>query len=615
MYFQKMREFLLAGYRKYHRNINLTKEQIHGFYDVSLLLLSYIVVSLLIYPDQNLKKFFTEIFSLLCIYGAISLWLAEKIPENSSGKFRFMLCATVCVAPVLFVNNTVSVSLTALLFIILIEFVMLEYIGGHRLFDNGIPAYIICENMHDLQQIIDFGGGHKILELIVLSEEFAPRNKNKKVSTLESLDDVRGWLSKINRLAFFPIPRRLLYFSKKINCNTLANLMALSAEFSIPLFKVVANASEKPCTVTVAPICLADFETVSVTAQEKSVLTTVFKNATVWICYDGRDVVLDIIYAVSFASSVNLTILCENEMLLADAEQKLKSLCPGKNYNLKITSLDMLCSCNSKPDILFYNMPVKLVSGSENNLKEAVIKNILETNKLIEFAHRTRLSHVVILSNLESLNASNWIGATQRIGELMAQFADSRSRKLHTKFRIIRIPNSATDRVGIFGQMIRSLESSGRIDLKSPDSALTKIYYRKDILPLAIKMIGHSMKEYDFSSSVYTLMPKDNVLLDDLVEIVCHLFCLRKETDVRIEYDESEPMSLEDFPNITEALEKTSMGSIVRTKFLCQNLASYETLPPSIEEINTMKTRDLIALVFQSLTEKIGKTFSETIKN
>jgi hypothetical protein len=110
-------------------------------------------------------------------------------------------------------------------------------------------------------------------------------------------------------------------------------------------------------------------------------------------------------------------------------------------------------------------------------------------------------------------------------------------------------------------------------------------------------------------------MPKDNVLLDDLVKIVCHLFSLRKETDVRIEYDESEPMSLEDFPNITESLEKTSIGGIVRTKFLCQNLVSYETPPPSIEEINTMKTRDLIASVFQSLTEKIGKTLSEPIKN
>ncbi|MDR1362200.1 MAG: polysaccharide biosynthesis protein [Holosporaceae bacterium] len=598
--------------RERFSSIKLTEAQRSHLYNILLLLLPYAVVSAFVYPHLSLKIFSLEIFSLLCMYGAIFLWFAEKIQENSSSRIRFMVAVTACAAPVIFVNNTIGVSLTTIFLIIIAEFVGLQYADGHRLFDDQIPAYVIGETEQDLQQIMDFGTGHKILARIIFSGDTVIQNKN--ISAIRSTETLRQWLTKINRLAFFPIPRRLLYLSKKNNIDVLMDLMTLSSEFSIPLFRIIPPQSEKRSAVAIAPVCLEDFESVNVTASEKATLTTALKNSSVWVYYDGRGVVLDIIYAISLASSVNLTVLCETEKLLVDAELQLKKLHPTRNYNIKIVGLEMLCAGDAKPDVLFYNMPIKLANGGENNLKEAVMKNIFETNRLIEFAHRTRLSRLMILSNLESLNASNWIGATQRIGELMAQFADSRSRKLHTKFRIIRIPNSATDQMGICGQMTSSLKSNGCINLKSPNSAITKVYYRKDILPLAIKMIGSAMKEYDFSSSVYTLIPKNNVPLENLLTIVCHLFLLRKETDIGIEYGESATMQLEDFPNITESLEKSGINGIVRTKFSGQNLASYEAPLPSIEEINNMSPRELISYVFQNLNEKIVKP-SSAIKN
>ncbi|GHT93520.1 hypothetical protein FACS1894122_08860 [Alphaproteobacteria bacterium] len=376
----------------------------------------------------------------------------------------------------------------------------------------------------------------------------------------------------------------------------------------MPLFKVVINTLGKRTFPAITPIDIADFDSISLMPQEKSALTVAFKSKVVWIFYDGRDTVLDLAYAIASVSSVDMTVLCENERLFAEAEQKLKNISSQQNYKIRIVDFEVMNACDSRPDILFYNMPVKAADYCDDILKEAVIKNVIYMNKVIEFAHRTQTPYVFVLSGDGALNANNWIGATQRLGELFAQFADSQSRRFHTKFRVIRIPESATDKSGIFGKIISDIKTDGCVNINFPSCDVAKLYYRKDILSLLIKMVTSALKEYDFSSSVYTLIPENRVSLDNLLDIICSQFLLRKNADVKVTYNcQSQTMDLENFPNITEALEKTSVNGIVQTKFSTHNPDSYEKKLWSIRQINNMKTRELVSVVFQSLNEKIER--------
>ncbi|GHU11708.1 hypothetical protein FACS189449_03720 [Alphaproteobacteria bacterium] len=558
---------------------------------------------MLVYPKLSIINIIVEVFSLLCIYGAVFIWFIDRITVDV--RYKFVLCVTASAAPVLFINNPLGVAIVAILLMVFLEFLLFEYLRGCRLFDDAIPVYVICEEEHDIDSIADFLEGYKILECVVLSN---PTTEDRRFSSMKSTDDIGKWLAKINKIAFFPTPRRLLYFSTKPNPDTLVSLIGLSSEFSVPLFKVVINTFGKRTFPAITPLDIADFDSISLMPQEKSALTVAFKSKVVWIFYDGRSSVLDLVYAIASASSVDITVLCETERLFAEAEQRLKNASSHHDYKIKIVDVDMMNACDSKPDILFYNMPIKSADYCDDILKEAVIKNVIYMNKIIEFAQRTQIPYVFVLSSDGALNANNWIGATQRLGELFAQFADSKSRKLHTKFRIIRIPESATDKSGIFGKIISDIKTNGCVNMNFPSCDVAKLYYRRDILSLLIKMVISALKEYDFSSSVYTLIPENRVSLDSLLSVICNQFLLRKDVDVKITYGcQSQAMDLEDFPNITEVLEKTSINGVLRTKFSTHNPASYESRPWSIAQINDMNTRELVSAVFQSLNEKIER--------
>jgi hypothetical protein len=520
--------------------------------------------------------------------------------------FRVTIGVTACIAPILFVYNSFGAAIICLLLIIVCEFLIFEYVRGCNLFSNAIPIYLITEDENDIDLIYELSRSYKVLELILLSEH---KLSNGKLSPLKSTDDIKNWLRKISYIPFYPSPRRFVYFSKKIDVKNFSELLEISGEYSIPLFKASKGVSPKQNlpTLNVLPVSFEDFEEINITSQEKSALTATFKNKRVCVCYDGRGSVIDLVYSLLFVNSIDLTICCESEELAAAAERILINRHSSRNYKIKISDFELICSQDAKPDVLFYSMPIKFDHSSEDNLKEAVIKNVLDTNRLIKLTQSAQVPFVFILSSAEASNARNWIGATLRLGELLAQFADLQSRKLHTKFRIIRIPNAATDKLGISWRIISSIMASGYVNVDFPNAELTNVYYRKDILPPLLKIITSNMKTYDTTSSVYTVIPEQSISLEDLIKKTCNIFCLRRDSDIRVIYKtRPETMDLEDFPNISESLEKTSIDHVFCTKFVNAKSSAYETLW-SIEEINKMSTRDLISAIFQNLSEKIKR--------
>ncbi|MDR1561219.1 MAG: polysaccharide biosynthesis protein [Holosporaceae bacterium] len=585
--------------------VNVPEECAYHLRNISVVFLSYTTVSLLIYPEFKMNVFCKEIFALLCAYGAIFFWFLDRIAKEIP--FRVAIGVTACIAPMLFVNNSFGAAIICLLLIVFCEFLIFEYIRGCNLFSNLIPVYIICENEEDIVNINNLSTTYKVLELIAL---FESGNNNDKLSPLKSTNDIKNWLHKISYFPFYPSPKKLIYLAGKNKTKNFDELLRISTEYSIPLIKASENTSCKQSPLfplNISPVSFADLDEITISSQDRSALTSAFKAKRVCICYDGRRSVLDLIYAISLVNSVDLTICCESEDLAIEAEQTLLSKCVNKNYKVKIINLDLLCLQDAKLDILFYCMPVKSFYSGEDSLKESVIKNVLDTNRLIKFAQSCKISFVFILSNIRALNANNWVGATLRFGELFAQFADSQSRKLHTKFRVVRMPDCATDKIGVFGKIVSSILSFGYVNIDFPNVELANVYYRRNILPPLLKFITSTMKAYDFTSSVYTIVPEHKISLNELIEKICNVFCLKKDKDIRVIYNtKSEMMELEDFPNISESLEKTTIDNVFCTKFVNVKPSAYESVW-SVEEINKMSTRELISLVFQSLSEKIKK--------
>ncbi|MDR2107325.1 MAG: polysaccharide biosynthesis protein [Holosporaceae bacterium] len=580
----------------------IPREYIVHIKNVSVIAASYGLAALLVYGGFGLRIFLRELFSLLCAYGAVCIWFTARISRETP--FRIAVGVTSCIAPILFINNSVVTALVCLLTIILCEFIFFEYLRGCNLFSGRLPVYIICENENDAKYAEAFQKEYKILELAVLSAQ-----KKEIYGSLESLEDIRKRLDRINRFPFYPSPRRLIYLAKKTNPDVLAELSELAADCSVPAFRATKNifADEENGITScgVAPISYDDWGTSGGVSSEKTVFSSVLRGKRIWVCYDGRGCVRDLIGMIASVSSANLTVLCESERLMAETERDLSERYPDKDCKIKIADINLLELQGGKPDILFYNMPIRHAGSGEENLKEAVVKNVSDTGKLIKFAQSVKIPTVFILSASGALNVNNWIGATQRLGELYAQFADSQSRRTYTKFKIIRLPEEMTDPAGIFGKTVSSIVSNGCINLNPADFESETPYHRKDISDPFLKIIAALIKNGDTEPYVYTVAPKNGISPDELAKNICRMYHLRKDKDVRIIRDSrSREMTLDDFLSITESPEKTPIAGVLRTAFPCVNSKKYESMW-TLEEINAMSTRELISAVFQSLNEKI----------
>ncbi len=558
--------------------------------NLSILGGAYVLGSFLIYPNWSFSVFFKELFSIVCIYGAILCWFTEKFSENNV--LRICLAVTTCLAPVIFMNNSLSVAVVCLLFVVLVEYIAFSYLQGHKLFSKDIPVYAICENESDLEDVLHLLDEYKVLEIILLSKN---RSRNIKISNIRTIEALTKQLEKFRHIPFYPYPRKFIYCAEKKNLENLNKLLKLATEYSISVLTVKNK--------ELFPLSLNDLID-NLPAAERNPLTSLFKNKNIWVCYDGRRTVLDLICILSGIASVNLTIICESTSLIPEVDHVLTLISSFKNYRIKVADLSFLTMNEARPDILFYNMPIKARFSDEDHLKEALVKNVIDTDKLIKLVQKVKIPLTFVLSSTNSVNANNWTGATQRLGELLCQHADFQCRKTSARFKVIRIPENISDQYGILGEVTESVLQSGRVFINSAESDLADMYNAKDIIALTLKAIMLAYKS-EKTAEVLTIIPQNKAAPKDLINKICNLHGLRPELDIKVHYTKvNETMELDNFPNISESLDKTSTLNVFCTKFVTSSIGNYGDLW-TIEQISKMNPREIISAVFQSISDKV----------
>ena len=493
----------------------------------------------------------------------------------------------------IFINSSFSVALVCLLLIVLIEHLIFSRLQGHRLFSSLTPVYLICEEEADLETAYKLFDKYKVLELVLLSGN---RPHSLKLSKIKTIGGVSKLLGKIRYVPFYPQPKEFIYCAQKKNLENLNKLLELASEYSMLIMRATGE--------KVTRLALSDLAANS-EIPDKNPLIHLFKNKNIWICYDGRRTVLDLICILSGIASVNLTIICESASLMPEVERTLALINSFKNYRIKLADLEFLALSEARPDILFYNMPVKTRFSDEDHLKEALIKNAIGTDKLIKLAQGIKIPLTFVISSTNSMNATNWTGATQRLGELLCQNADFQCRKNSARFKVIRIPENISDPHGLLNEVSTSLLNLGEVFINQSEGDLSNLYSAKDIISLTLKAVMLAYKS-EKTAEVLTVIPKDKADPKGLIDKICRLHGLNPNNDVKIQYiRENEPMELENFPNISETPEKTSVSRVFCTKFVTSSVGNYNDLW-TVEQLCLMNPREIISAVFQSISEKVN---------
>lgn len=170
-------------------------------------------------------------------------------------------------------------------------------------------------------------------------------------------------------------------------------------------------------------------------------------------------------------------------VLLDQAESPMYDLHNELNTGLVLSGLDVVIGdIRNKermlrvfeffqPDIVFHAAAYKHVPLMESNPSEAIKTNVEGTKNLVDCAVLTGVKKFVMISTDKAVNPTNVMGASKRIAEMYAQFAN---KKESTKFITTRFGNVLGSNGSVIPLFQKQIEQGGPLTLT--DEKMTRYF-------------------------------------------------------------------------------------------------------------------------------------------
>ncbi len=260
-----------------------------------------------------------------------------------------------------------------------------------------------------------------------------------------------------------------------------------------------------------------------------------------------------------------LMIVDNNEYKLYAIEMELQRLFPMIPIEIALISVTDRIAVNDlmhefKPYVVFHAAAYKHVPMLEQQVRVAVLNNIMGTQVLVEASVSTSVAKFILISTDKAVNPTNVMGATKRIAEIFCQNLNSR---VSTQLITVRFGNVLGSEGSVVPLFKQQLEKGGPLTVTHPDM---ERYFMT--IPEASQLILQAMAN-GAGGEIFVLDMGEPVKISYLAQQMIRLSGKEPEKDIQIQYTGLRPGEklFEELFHASEQLVETSHEKLFKARF------------------------------------------------
>ncbi|STX28647.1 nucleoside-diphosphate sugar epimerase [Legionella beliardensis] len=261
-----------------------------------------------------------------------------------------------------------------------------------------------------------------------------------------------------------------------------------------------------------------------------------------------------------------LLIVDNSEFNLYKIEQELKNAYPHAVIMPVLISITDAVAINFhfgkfKPHIVFHAAAYKHVPMLEDQIRVAVLNNVLGTQIVAEASVNVAAEKFILISTDKAVNPTNVMGTTKRVAEIYCQNLNERATE--TQFITVRFGNVLGSAGSVVPLFQKQLQQGGPLTVTHPD---IQRYFMT--IPEACQLILQAMINGS-GSEIFVLDMGEPIKISYLAEQIIRLAGKVPGQDIQIKYTGLRPGEklFEELFHESEELTQTEHEKLFKAKF------------------------------------------------
>lgn len=363
------------------------------------------------------------------------------------------------------------------------------------------------------------------------------------VTVLGSTDDLRSILSSLREQGQAPSRLILTRSVSRFNASLVNRLLEESTSLGLTLSRLpalteVRNDMLPAQALSDQPLALEDLLGRPETKLNRDDIRALVKGRRVLVTGAGGTIGSELVRQIAALDPTHLTLVEFSEFNLYRIDLEARETFPHLALRSQIGDVRDVVRMQQiffqeKPDLVFHAAAIKHVPIAEDNIREAILTNVIGTRNVADCCLSSRCAAMVLISTDKAVYPSSVMGATKRLAEMYCQALDLSMAK--TRFVTVRFGNVLGSTGSVVPRFQEQLAKGGPLTVTHPE--VTRYFMTvREAVELVLQASSLSARPEDQRGKVLVLDMGQPIRITDLARQMIRLAGLRPDEDIKITF-------------------------------------------------------------------------------